>query len=97
MKLKSCPLCGHPGSAFDTGKFGCARSNCLLLTDSAKAWNRLPRRDPLARQKEAVVKAAMDWAKGDFGFEKVDRWHEGLGEAVYALLCVRQSTRRSKV
>jgi hypothetical protein len=32
-----------------------------LLTDSAKTWNRLPRRDPLARQKEAVVKAAMVW------------------------------------
>ena len=61
MKQKPCPLCGKPGTIWKTLLACCSSPSCTLNSffGETKEWNRLPRRDPLQRQKDAVVKAAI--------------------------------------
>jgi len=70
MKLKPCPLCGSPAKIFYGSEkrwvictdISLRRSFCLLAGSLVEIkpdlWNRLPRRDPLQKQKDAVVRAA---------------------------------------
>ena len=70
MKQKPCPLCGKPGTIWKTLLACCSSPSCTLNSffGETKEWNRLPRRDPLQKQKDAVVRAAehmdrfADWS-----------------------------------
>ena len=88
MKPKACPLC--VGVIQVSNVVRCR--GCGLTIASVEDWNALPRRDPLQRQKDAVVKWAKIWATGDFSYG--NGWHAKLGDAVEALRVA--NTKRKK-
>ena len=91
MKLKPCPLCGSPAKIFYGSEkrwvictdISLRRSFCLLagslLEIKSDLWNRLPRREPLQKQKDAMVKAVIHYCDV-VGVDRKSRLYDSVCE-----------------